>query len=183
MGKVFRSYFYFFVLLQIFAGTSFADDSLLRINSIIDSHCIQCHGEAGKVKGKVNLKELQSANLLSSKPELLESLIGVIKDREMPPEEETPLSDSEREELLKWLEVKLSDSIKDQPFLPTQIRRMNRFQYNNSVVDLLELDRPIFRLNERLMRRRDNYFKPETRKMPPQVRISSLLIWLGSATL
>ena len=173
MGKVFRSYFYFFVLLQILAGTSFADDSLLRINSILDSHCIQCHGEGGKVKGKVNLKELQSANLLSSKPELLESLIGVIKDREMPPEEETPLSDSEREELLKWLEVKLRDSIKDQPFLPTQIRRMNRFQYNNSVVDLLELDRPIFRLNERLMRRRDNYFKPETRKMPPQVRIST----------
>ena len=173
MGKVFRSYFYFFVLLQIFSGISFADDSLLRINSILDSHCIQCHGEGGKVKGKVNLKELQSANLLSSKPELLESLIGVIKDREMPPEDEPPLSDSEREELLKWLEVKLSDSIKDQPFLPTQIRRMNRFQYNNSVVDLLELDRPIFRLNERLMRRRDNYFRPETKKMPPQVRIST----------
>jgi len=173
MGKVFRSYFYFFVLLQIFAGTSFADNSLVEINAILDSHCIKCHGEGGKVKGKVNLKELRSANLLSSKPELLESLIGVIKDREMPPEDEPPLSDSERGELLKWLEVKLSDSIKDQPFLPTSIRRMNRFQYNNSVVDLLELDRPIFRLNERLMRRRDNYFKPETRKMPPQVRIST----------
>ena len=173
MGKVFRSYFYFFVLLQIFAGTSFADNSLVEINAILDSHCIKCHGEGGKVKGKVNLKELRSANLLSSKPELLESLIGIIKDREMPPEDEPPLSDSERGELLKWLEVKLSDSIKDQPFLPTSIRRMNRFQYNNSVVDLLELDRPIFRLNERLMRRRDNYFKPETRKMPPQVRIST----------
>ena len=173
MGKVFRSYFYFFVLLQIFAGTSFADNSLVEINAILDSHCIKCHGEGDKVKGKVNLKELRSANLLSSKPELLESLIGVIKDREMPPEDEPPLSDSERGELLKWLEVKLSDSIKDQPFLPTSIRRMNRFQYNNSVVDLLELDRPIFRLNERLMRRRDNYFKPETRKMPPQVRIST----------
>ena len=173
MGKVFRSYFYSFIFLLIFAGTSFADDSLVGINSILDSHCIKCHGEGGKVKGKVNLKELQSANLLSSKPELLESLIGVIKDREMPPEDEPPLSDSERGELLKWLEVKLSDSIKDQPFLPTQIRRMNRLQDSNSVVDLLELDRPIFRLNERLMRRRENYFKPETRKMPPQVRIST----------
>ena len=79
MGKVFRSCFYSFVLLQIFAGSSFADGSLLRINSILDSHCIKCHGEGGKVKGKVNLKELQSANLLSSKPELLESLIGVIR--------------------------------------------------------------------------------------------------------
>jgi hypothetical protein len=50
---------------------------------------------------------------------------------------------------------------------------MNRFQYNNAVVDLLELDRVIFRLNERLMRRRDDYFHPQTKKMPDQVRISS----------
>ena len=170
---VFRSSICFVIFLQIFAKASLADDSLAGINSILDSHCIKCHGEGGKVKGKVNLKELRSANLLSSKPELLESLIGVIKDREMPPEDEPPLSDSEREKLLEWLEVKLSDSIKGQPFLPTPIRRMNRFQYNNSVVDLLELDRPIFRLNERLMRRRDNYFKPETKKMPAQVRIST----------
>ncbi|MEE2808346.1 MAG: DUF1592 domain-containing protein [Verrucomicrobiota bacterium] len=154
-------------------GTSFAADSLAGINSILDSHCIKCHGKDGKVKGKVNLKELRSANLFSSKPELLETLIGVIEDREMPPEDEPPLSDSERKKLLEWLEITLKDSIKDQPFLPTSIRRMNRFQYNNSVVDLLELDRPIFRLNERLMRRRENYFKPETRKMPPQVRIST----------
>ena len=173
MGKVFRRYFNFFIFLKILVGTSFADDSLVRINSLLDSHCIKCHGEGGKVKGKVNFKELRSANLISSKPELLEALIGVVKDREMPPEDEPPLSDSERGELLKWLEIKLSDSIKDQPFLPTQIRRMNRFQYNNSVVDLLELDRPIFRLNERLMRRRENYFKPETKKMPQQVRIST----------
>lgn len=170
---VFRSSICFVIFLQIFAKASLADDSLAGINSILDSHCIKCHGEGGKVKGKVNLKELRSANLLSSKPELLESLIGVIKDREMPPEDEPPLSDSERGKLLEWLEIKLSNSIKDQPFLPTSIRRMNRFQYNNSVVDLLELDRPIFRLNERLMRRRDNYFKPETKKMPAQVRIST----------
>ena len=50
---------------------------------------------------------------------------------------------------------------------------MNRFQYNNAVVDLLESDREIFRLNERLMRRREDYFKPETKKMPAQVRVSS----------
>ena len=92
MGKVFRSYFYSFIFLQIFAGTSFADDSLVGINSILDSHCLKCHGEGGKVKGKVNLKELRLANLISSKPELLESLIGVVKGREMPPEDEPPES-------------------------------------------------------------------------------------------
>jgi hypothetical protein len=50
---------------------------------------------------------------------------------------------------------------------------MNRFQYNNAVVDLLELDRDIFQLNERLLRRRDDYFRPETGRMPEQVRVSS----------
>ena len=41
------------------------------------------------------------------------------------------------------------------------------------MVDLLELDRELFRLNERLMRRRDDYFHPESKKMPAQVRVSS----------
>ena len=54
----------------------------------------------------------------------------------------------------------LAESLRAYPFEPTPIRRMNRFQYNNAVVDLLELERDIFQLNERLMRRRDDYFDP-----------------------
>jgi len=50
---------------------------------------------------------------------------------------------------------------------------MNRFQYNNAVVDLLKLDRDIFQLNERLLRHRSDYFKPATGKMPSEVRVSS----------
>ena len=150
-----------------------AEDSFIGIHSALESHCIKCHGKDGKVKGKVNLKELKSGNAFSSEPELLETLIKVLKDREMPPEDEPPLSEAKRKNMVVWLETMLRESLKDQPFLHTSIRRMNRFQYNNAVVDLLELDREIFRLNERLMRRRDDYFKPETRKMPDQVRISS----------
>jgi len=67
----------------------------------------------------------------------------------------------------------LAQSLKTQSFGPVPIRRMNRFQYNNAVVDLLELDRDIFQLNERLLRRRDDYFRPDTGKLPAQVRVSS----------
>ena len=41
------------------------------------------------------------------------------------------------------------------------------------MVDLLELDRDLFQMNERLMRRREDYFHPETGKMPDKVRVSS----------
>jgi mono/diheme cytochrome c family protein len=148
-------------------------DSFDENHSVFETHCIKCHGKGGKVKGKVNLQELKSSDAFSSNPELLETLIKVLKDREMPPEDEPPLPEVERKKMVAWLEDTLRESLKNQPFLHTPIRRMNRFQYNNAVVDLLELDREIFRMNERLMRRRDNYFKPETRKMPEQVRISS----------
>jgi hypothetical protein len=161
-------------ILLIGASMSlYAIDSLNAIHSVFDSHCIKCHGKDGKVKGKVNLKELKSSNALLAKPDLIETLIKVLKDREMPPEDEPPLPEVERKNMVVWLKEILSESLKDEPFLHTSIRRMNRFQYNNAVVDLLELDREIFRLNERLMRRREDYFKPETRKMPAQVRVSS----------
>jgi hypothetical protein len=157
-------------------GISFsllAEDSPLALQASFKVHCIKCHGKGGKVKGKVNLLELESAGDLLARPELLETLLAVLKDHEMPPKDEAMVPEAERKHMIVRLQAMLRQVQKTRPFVPTPIRRMNRFQYNNAVVDLLELDREIFRLNERLMRRRDDYFKPETKKMPPQVRISS----------
>ena len=157
-------------------GISFsllAEDSPLALQASFKVHCIKCHGKGGKVKGKVNLLELESVDDLLARPELLETLLTVLKDREMPPKDEAMVPEAERKHMIVRLQAMLRQVQKTRPFVPTPIRRMNRFQYNNAVVDLLELDREIFRLNERLMRRRDDYFKPETKKMPPQVRISS----------
>ena len=134
---------------------------------------MKCHGKGGKAKGKVNLLELQSSKDLLASPALLEKLVTVLKDREMPPEKEPALPEIERKHMIARLKAMLQQSLATRAFLPTPMRRMNRFQYNNAVVDLLELNREIFRLNERLMRRRQDYFKPETRKMPAQVRVSS----------
>ena len=160
IGKALMSCLCSLILLICSSMHLYATDSLKGIHTVLDSHCIKCHGKDGKVKGKVNLKELKSSNALLAKPELLETLIKVLKDRDMPPEDEPPLPENERKNMVVWLKKMLSESLKDEPFLHTPIRRMNRFQYNNAVVDLLESDREIFRLNERLMRRREDYFKP-----------------------
>jgi mono/diheme cytochrome c family protein len=140
--------------------------------SAFKAHCIKCHGKGGKIKGKVNLLPLKSGDDLLARPELLEDLISMLKDREMPPEDEPPLPEGTRKQMVAQLQTLLVKALKTQAFGPTPVRRMNRFQYNNAVVDLLELDRDIFQLNERLLRRRQDYFRPETRKMPAVVRVS-----------
>jgi len=165
-----------FITLLLFAGIRsllLAADSPMAVQSTFKTHCIKCHGKEDKVKGKVNLLKLKSNDDLLAKPELLETLIAVLKDHEMPPKDEPVMSEAERKHMIVRFQAMLRQVLKARPFVPTPIRRMNRFQYNNAVVDLLELDRVIFRLNERLMRRRDDYFHPQTKKMPDQVRISS----------
>ena len=125
------------------------------------------------MEGKINLLALKSGDDLQSRPKLVEELITVLEDRQMPPEDEPPLPAVKRQRMVTQPQAMLRQALKTKGFVPTPIRRMNRFQYNNAVVDLLELDRDIFQLNERLLRRRQDYFRPETRQMPAEVRVSS----------
>ena len=153
-------------------SSSFAEDSATWLHATFKEHCVKCHGENGKAKGKVNLLELESEGDLQARPGLLEKLIGVLEDREMPPESEPAIEPAKRTQMVRHLKATLDAALETQPFGATPIRRMNRFQYNNAVIDLLELDREIFSLEERPVRRRDDYFWPATRKMPDKVRVT-----------
>ena len=165
-----------FIALGLAIGlpaSSPADDSLTSLKSAFQAHCIKCHGKGKKIEGKINLLALKSGDDFQTRPKLLERLITVLQDREMPPEDEPALPQAKRKQMVTRLQVIRRQVLQAFAFVPTPIRRMNRFQYNNAVVDLLELDRDIFRLNERLLRRRDDYFRPATRKMPAAVHVSS----------
>ena len=97
-----------------------------------------------------------------------------IKDGEMPPEDESPIAELEKQSILRGLESILQNSIlKNNCFARTPIRRMNRFQYANAVKDLLNLRVEVYPLPERMMRDRSNYFRPETGKMPDKMTVSS----------
>ena len=161
--------------LTLFSGLLAAaevPESADLLRSAFKTHCLKCHGPESSVEGDINLAAFKSDVELQAQPELLEKLIAVLNDREMPPEGEPSLPDETRLKMLAQLRTMFAHSLKTQPFKPVPIRRMNRFQYNNAVVDLLELDRDIFQLNERLLRRRDDYLRPATGKMPDQVRVS-----------
>ena len=91
---------------------------------LFERHCIKCHGQSGKVKGKVNLLELENLADLKAKPSLIEELVGVLEDREMPPEGELQLAEKDRLQLIVQLRTVLRDVAQKEAFLPTPMRRI-----------------------------------------------------------
>ncbi|MDE0865544.1 MAG: DUF1592 domain-containing protein [Rubripirellula sp.] len=137
-------------------------------------NCVKCHGQADEVMGDVNLAKLVDQTSLASDPELIQDLIQVIDLGEMPPEDEGELPQKIRGSMLQELRRQLELAVAQQDRLElAEIRRMNRFQYNNAVKDLFQLQSIVFTLPERMMREHGNYFKPASGKMPDDVKVGS----------
>lgn len=139
---------------------------------MVAEHCHTCHGK-DKTKGDTDLFRLKHESDFLREPELLANLLTVLRDEEMPPEDAEPLGTEQRSRMIPYLERLLHETSSQLPFKPTPIRRLNRFQYNNAVKDLLDLKRDVFFMPERMMRRRSNYFDPKAGKVPDEVRVQN----------
>ena len=140
---------------------------------VFRTHCVQCHGGGHEIEADVNLLSLRR-EVLENDIELVRRLISVLDQQEMPPEGEPQLDPTIREKVLLELKTIRSRLVADQKRLPTTpMRRMNRFQYNNSVQDLFELKCIVFTLPERMMREHKGYFQPATGKMADVVTVGS----------
>ena len=145
-----------------------------KVLPVLRRKCVRCHGGTDEVRGDVNLAILVDQSALVSDPELIQDLIRVIDLSEMPPEDEGELPGKIRSSLLNELRQQLELSVARQDRLGlAELRRMNRFQYNNAVKDLFELKSIVFTLPERMMREHGNYFKPASGKMPDNVKVGS----------
>ena len=154
---------------------STADAKGTITKNLFSSHCIQCHGKDGKVKGKVDLSKYSSGGDLRDDPELLQAVLDAIDFGEMPPEDEKQIPLELRDSALSHLQALLNESVgKDPAFATTRIRRMNRFQYANAVEDLLKLKVSVFPLPEKMMRDRSGYFAKAIKDgMPDSLTVSS----------
>ncbi len=149
-------------------------DSTDAIQPVFQKNCVKCHGKGGKAKGDVNLFALKSAKDLMATPEMIRELIEVVDSGYMPPEDEPPLPLETRKKIVLQLRQLLRQAVESKNELPqTPIRRMNRFQYNNAVQDLFQLNVVVFPLPERMMREYGDYFQPQSGKMPEVVRVGS----------
>ena len=144
------------------------------IEETFKTHCIGCHGSKDKVKGDVDLTSFSEGADIKEDPELLQMVLEVIDFGEMPPEENDPIPPNDQKVIVTELKKMLKEAVSsNDEVIKAPIRRMTRFQYANAVKDLLGLKVEVFPLPEKMMRDRSGYFKPETRKMPDKMTVSS----------
>ncbi|MCA9128289.1 MAG: DUF1592 domain-containing protein [Planctomycetales bacterium] len=156
------------------ASVSFAGESFSTlIAPTFDQYCVKCHGGSEELEADLDLASL-GARGLSDRPELIRQLIDVLELNEMPPIDQAPLGPKLREQLVEALRSQLhvaTDASSRLSHIP--LRRMNRFQFNNAVIDLFDLRCNVFTLPERMMREHKSYFRPETGRMADTVYVGS----------
>ena len=117
-------------------------DFIKDVRPVLEKHCFVCHGPE-KQKGKVRLDQL-SADVLHDAvaAETWHDALDVISIGDMPPDDEPPLSQKERDILTGWLRPTLDEAIAARKSTGGNIvlRRLNRVEYQNTMRDLLGLE-------------------------------------------
>ena len=145
------------------------DNALL---SLLRQKCVKCHGGT-EVNGEVNFKQINREKQFLGQPKLIDQMISALENNNMPPEGEPPLDEKTRGQLVTTLKSMLKQATAGKNVARVKIRRLNRFQYNNSVKDLFQLKGDVFKLPEKLMTRHDNYLQRGAEKVPDVVQVAS----------
>lgn len=148
--------------------TSFDQD----VAPLLKTYCLQCHSGNDDAESDVNLKVLNSADV-HQHLDLIQEVIQAIDFEEMPPADAPQPDDAIRQKLVSVLKGIVKEQAAKSSFASTPIRRVTRFQYNNAVVDLFDLNCVVFSLPERAMRVHSDSFRPESKKMADVVLVGN----------
>ena len=109
-----------------------------KVRPILEKNCLECHG-GKKVKGKVDFSKILTEKDADANFELWETVVEVIEAREMPPEDETPLSEEDQKTIVTWYQERSQASIeaKATVFKP---RRLSGPEYRNTLRSLFGFD-------------------------------------------
>ena len=127
-----------FLLLFIFSSQLAWSNSF---KTILTKHCLECHGDK-KTKGDVNLTSLNSKESFYIYYDMLKNVHTQVKGGQMPPPEDSSMTDSERKYLVDYLESvfnKLENTATNQVG-PTRVRRLTSYEYDNTVKSVTALD-------------------------------------------
>ena len=114
-----------------------------QIRPLLDSHCIRCH-KGKEPDGDTRLDLLQSDFGNRDQATVWLEVRNQINLGQMPPEDEDELTVEQIRLISQWIATQLKEAERQQIGAGGKVlmRRMNRFEYANTIADLLEMKYP-----------------------------------------
>ena len=142
LSKCYRIFFVTLLYLHSIQGKEFSRVNYQdKILPLLKTNCVKCHG-ADKQKGDIRLDTL-STDFLNDRraAEIWHDASDQIKLGEMPPEDEKPLTSTERQLITEWIDSSLKNALQKMKGeqIEAVIRRLNRTEYQYTMEDLLGL--------------------------------------------
>lgn len=113
-----------------------------NIKPLMQKYCYDCHGDK-KQRAGLNLQKFGNEQSILEGRKVWERAAAMVRSREMPPpRRETQPTQEERDQLFQWITdttSKIDCTGAHDPGRVT-IRRLNRFEYNNTIRDLVGVD-------------------------------------------
>lgn len=166
-------------LVLFVCNMSYAEDQAFEkvLMPLFQQHCQGCHG-ADEANADIDFDKLATADDLLARPAWIDKVLDAVSSGAMPPDGEPGLDPKQQTQAVTSLKSMLRKATEHAPRPNVPVSRLNRFQYNNTVRDLFQLDRDIFPLPEKLMTRQHNYLHDRNpnaseMQMPDTVQVAS----------
>ncbi|MEC9091559.1 MAG: DUF1592 domain-containing protein [Planctomycetota bacterium] len=145
-----------------------------EVVAFLRTYCVRCHG-GRKEESELDLRSFQNRDRLKDNLKLVQQVASAIDQKEMPPpEQKLQPRDSSRRRVANYLRDVIDETLQASNELPVIVmRRLNRFEYNNAVRDLLNLKGDIYPLPEKVIRAGYPYFDPASGYFPDQIRVGN----------
>ena len=111
------------------------------VGRFLENHCIACH-DGDEAEGGIDFAPYTDAADIATEYEFWEVVSRVLKDREMPPEDEPAPGEDEYDAAIAGIRRGLESFDCTASRRPGRVtmRRLNRVEYNNTIRDLLGID-------------------------------------------
>lgn len=137
----------FLTLLNIAGAESISPAQRLAeyqtaVRPILQKLCFRCHG-ADKQAGDLRLDTVSAdVNDGGFSVSAWHDALDQINLGEMPPADEMQLSDAQRKQLVGWIAATLNEAAESKRYADGRVlmRRLTRYEYANTIHDLLEID-------------------------------------------
>ena len=111
-----------------------------KIEPILRQYCYECHGPDGEASPRMTLLDPDLFNGVDG--ETWHDALNRINEGKMPPKDAVPLPSSKRKQVVAWLQTELDRALEAKRSTGGRVvfRRLTKYEYNNTMRDLLGID-------------------------------------------